>query len=471
MSDDENDEDYGYIDSDEEISYDTLNDAVETNDIDIVKNYLKTNKITIEDNVNKSIEINNYEILQLLLKNKVNINNKSLDLAFRSSNNLIIKLIIKEVERNKIEQIITSEGVNGFLKTTNVSQLFRVYKEYLKKCNNETILLAIKTNNIPIIDYIFNFIKENNPDCLKFNYEKGNLLNSAIETGNIEVLNNILDLNFMNKKVSPNSNTLNTAINTKNINVLLKVLDFIKRPVNDSELKLINQIFPNIEMNSLNINYDNDIPLWKNYCAEKLGLLKLGELRKILLDSQIIEIDSVPVQKLTKDKICSFLDTDYMFSQVTLKNNLYRCKNNKSMYTDKTISPDDDYIMATDDLVMTDCISVEDAEMSYDVKNDMFLGRILSDELSERIKTYLKNKPKLNRKVHQNIKLDDTSNLNNLFDQFYYLDNRINLNVLNIILSLDNDEWNQFFNDISLNMGISKTLINNYYENTLQNKY
>jgi hypothetical protein len=61
---------------------------------------------------------------------------------------------------------------------------------------------------------------------------------------------------------------------------------------------------------------------YQNYCLEKFNSLNVKELREVLLNSGIIEINNIPIEKIPKEKICDFLYEEHIKLPVTLKKNL-----------------------------------------------------------------------------------------------------------------------------------------------------
>jgi len=61
---------------------------------------------------------------------------------------------------------------------------------------------------------------------------------------------------------------------------------------------------------------------FQNNCLNKFNLLNVKELREVLLNSGIIEINNIPIEKIPKGKLCDFLYEEHVKSPVTLKKNL-----------------------------------------------------------------------------------------------------------------------------------------------------
>jgi len=61
---------------------------------------------------------------------------------------------------------------------------------------------------------------------------------------------------------------------------------------------------------------------FQNNCLNKFNLLNVKELREVLLNSGIIEINNIPIEKIPKEKICKLLYDEHINLPVTLKNNL-----------------------------------------------------------------------------------------------------------------------------------------------------
>jgi len=110
---------------------------------------------------------------------------------------------------------------------------------------------------------------------------------------------------------------------------------------------------------------------YQNYCSEKFNSLNVKELREVLLNSGIIKIDNIPIEKLPKEKICDLLYEEHINLPVTLKKNLNM---NKYQTNENQHGGIHDFDYKLEDVVFVHMCSI------YSFKEIMNSGKILSQE-------------------------------------------------------------------------------------------
>lgn len=466
--DDDEDEDYGFIAEDEEHEYTSLNDVLESEDINEINKYLSeknTSKATDNDTFNLAIKINNEDILKKIILLKPNVQNNSLQLAFKyysvSNNVKIIKIVEREAEKNKVVQKITAEGTNDFIMTKN-TELYRLYVNKITNIDANSLNFAIcnSPNTTILIDKIVEL--GGLPDITT--------LDDAIDTKSIIILKYVIKLN-----PKANKSTLLRAIKTKNLDIIKIVQDYVKTDLNESALEEFLKYFNEQDLINHSINYRTSlipgIPKWKTFCNIKLGL---KELREIIIKSGINKINNKNVNDMLKSELCAFLDDEYEMHKVTLNNYLYRCKNALS-----SISSDDDYIIDTD-TGMGYCFTREELKQSrendplfpsYEAHPYTAVG--MSDELIKKIRNYLDKNPKTPSSIHKPYLIGDDiylEEIKQIFSKLHTYNNLVNLISYETYISLNQQDYTDLFNEILINLDMIRSDFDEFYECTLINK-
>ena len=475
MSDDEDeDQDYGFINEDEDIEYDSLDDVIESGDVDVILNYIKTSNINVTNDTYDNIlkVINKYDLVKkiyssILSKKQIKPTHKSLNYAVKTGDVQIFKFTNEICGKNNIICNIDRDYVNDFIKLGKTDQrIHNMFKTKITKCSDESLNFAILySTDLKFIEYI---------------HEKGgkildNTLQYAIESNNVAILNYIITfLPQANKytMMQAINNAISNAGKVNNENGLLiikEIQNYTKKSLNETEIELFLTRFTEEDIIKYGIKYNitliPNIPKYKTYCKIKLGLT---ELRQILKDCNIDSINDKHIDKLSKQEICKYLDDDNEIYSMVINNKLLRCSNITSR-RNRLLTVDHDLIARNDDVnVMTDCII--ESDLGYLHSSDVDLADY---EISKKLKKFLLHKPNTPKSVHVNYLTGDDvyyENIKDIFSILHQYVNQVNLDLYNRYIQLNNDEFNDFIVDVVQNLNLNLADFDNLRNNTIENK-
>lgn len=471
MSDDEYDSDaFGYESAgDEDVSIETLNESLINKKF---PEYIKKNsKHEIdEDTFNLAIKYNDSDVLKQVIKLGAKPQLNSLDVAFTTKNPMIIKLTEREC-RNKLNtpnsKKISAEGTNNLIKTES-GELYRLFVNDLTNTNRESLNLSILYSNgtTVMVDKMLEL------GCKPDN----DTLDTAISVANVKILRTIMDLGKIAVPSSKNSIVL--AIKTKNGTIVKMVQQFVGRKLNQSEMELFLQNFTEEDISKYDIECNlamiPDIPEWQSYCVSALGL---KELRKILVDVGIQQIENKSVSTLTKSEICKFLDGEYDIHKITIDNQLYRCINDTGYLSGQEIMADDDYLIDVSGNGMAYCLPKSDLQSTMSADTDYFAhpytGSEMSPELLSRINTYVNSNPQTPKSLHQSLRIGDDLHLHSIKNSFSILkqyNRRIDSSIVNTYIQLDPNSYMNLLRELKTYLEMSQDQYNALYDCTLENK-
>lgn len=465
MSDDEEGYDFEYeSDDDFELS---LNDALISGNVaDYLKKHYGTNYNHQIDNdtYNLALESNNFDVLKQVIKLGAKPQPNSLDLSIKTGNAKVIQLTERECKNCKI----SADGTNDLIKT-NDSNLYRLFIDKLTKKNTLSLNLAIAnaTNTTTMIEKMVELGCKPN----EFTFD------TAIETKNVDLLKYVL--NYFKSDLIPTRNSLIEAIKTGKSEIVKLVQKHIGRVLNETETNLFLTYFTEEDLFKYGIKYNMtlipDIPKWNSYCVHNLGL---KELREILIDAGIQQVENKSVKTLSKEEICRFLNGEYDIHKITLDNQLYRCINDAGFLSGQVIAASDDYLIDDENVnEMAYCLPKTDLQQMMSSESDYFShpykGTEMSPELLARIETYVHNDAVTPKSMHQpNVSSDDL-HINEIKSSFSLLrqySKLIDVSVVNKYIQLSADQYINLFRELISNLQLPARAFDAYYDGTLENK-
>lgn len=305
-----------YLHSGNEIhNKNSLNVAIETNNIDIIKLIIdlggkpKSDEFDI-NSFDLAINTNNIDIIKLIIDHGGKPNKYSFNEAIYTNNIDIIKFVYN-LGVLPAENYSLNVALDANVKKEIIELL--IY-EFKLKPNNESLNKAINKKNIDNI----NLILKNGGICNN-TVSDNTTINKAIYSSSIEIIKLILEFGC-----KPNSLSLDNAIFTRNIDIINFIIGLGCKPNSGT---LINAIRSK-DMEIIKLIYSLDSSLYKNTFRTALETLDMKIIKFIQKCGGIPDIKSIDhiIRHTINDKICEIIiyllkfDIDYDINRLYIYN-------------------------------------------------------------------------------------------------------------------------------------------------------